>query len=154
MGTREEIKRFLLADLPDRVRAFHPVAEGDAYFDRESRFDRAASEIFLYWRGRDVVSLGLGTGRPIQHSVFIEFFKARANPFEDPRFNADLEEAARELVEGYDDNIDLFRNALSRSVDSVKCYEVSDIEATEDSGNRRFILQQAFMLEIITWEDQ
>lgn len=155
MNTTTEIKEFLIRDLADRLRDYHPTAPGDTYFGRYSREDRKASEIFLYFRGRDTRYEGLGTGRLIATSVAIELYKAQTSPYESDSFQGDLEQAARLLVEAYDDAVALFASSLSASVDAVKCSEVTDIEESARHGEmRRVELTQTFLLEVTTWEDR
>ena len=150
MSTRTELKSFLLTDLPTVVGATFDPGTGNTYFGRDRRVKRKDREIFCRWSGFDIVLRKLG--RYVMQSVDIELFQSRYDGTELDGFQEDIEAASALVQEAYDGNTGKFRTPITKQVELVRCFELTDVVISERDQGKRVEGSQVLRLDVYVWE--
>lgn len=125
MTTRDDLKAFLVADIPSRVVAF-PVT---AYAGQRVRSLPDDGEVRVRYRGRAPIRRDTGQER---HDVDLIIRRQGMDSTPEDGLAELMAEAADELIAAYDGRWDVFQAGMSDvNVEKVRCYRSGDVEIDE-----------------------
>lgn len=119
MTTREDIKAFIVADLPSRLSAAITVAVTDSYSGQLRRINEADFEVRVKYLNNARVRRDTGL---TTHALQIEVLSSGWDESEEDNLAGTIEATSDLLVDSYDGKINLFStNLTSVQVKDVRC---------------------------------